>query len=284
MARVAVVTDSSAIFENPHFPRDYHVSVVPNTVQIDGHTYLDGIEINEDDVLQRQRHSGVQVRVAGASVSQFEDIYNELTKNTNQIVVLVHSSKLSKAYANAQTARGGLLGRTDIIVIDSHTSSAALGYLVEEVALAADAGTSLDDLVRIARSTIQRLYTVYYVSNLDAITRAGLIGLTQSIVGRMLEIKPLLTIEDGALITMEKARTHSQAIEKMIEFVTEFTDISKLAITQYTQRITDETRMLQDRLALEFGHMNYPILLYDALMASYLGPDATGMVVLEGED
>jgi fatty acid-binding protein DegV len=98
----------------------------------------------------------------------------------------------------------------------------------------------------------------------------------------MLEIKPILTIEDGKLITMEKARTHSQAIDKMIEFVAEFTHLEKLSILQNTLRVTDKTRMLQDRLALEFSRIQAPIMLYDPLIASLVGPDAMGMVVLEG--
>ena len=98
----------------------------------------------------------------------------------------------------------------------------------------------------------------------------------------MLEIKPILTIEDGNLITMEKARTHSQAIDKMIEFITEFTHLDRLSIVQNSTKITDRTRMLQDRLALEFGRTQVPVLVYEPLIASLLGPDAIGMAVLEG--
>ena len=141
---------------------------------------------------------------------------------------------------------------------------------------------TLDEVVRTARGVIPRLYSVYYVDDLSYIQRAGLIGETQAILGTMLEIKPLLTIEEGSLITMEKVRTHSQAIDRMVEFVTEFTHIERLSILQNTLRTTDRTRMLQDRLALELSQVNYPIVLYEPLITTLIGPDAMGMAVLEG--
>jgi fatty acid-binding protein DegV len=110
-----------------------------------------------------------------------------------------------------------------------------------------------------------------------------LIGETQAILGGMLNIKPILTIEDGSLIVMEKVRTHSQAIDKMVEFVTEFTKVERLGILQNVLRVTDRTRMLQERLALTFARSDYPLMLYDPLLAKLLGPDGMGMVVLEDD-
>jgi len=168
------------------------------------------------------------------------------------------------------------------MVIDSQTTSLGLGYLVESIATAAADGATLDDAVRIARSMIPRIYSVYYVDTLDFIQHAGLIGRTQALLGAMLNIKPMLTIEDGRLIVMEKVRTHSQAIDKMVEFVSEFTHIERLGIVQNTTRITDRTRMLQDRLALAFNRLQYPVVVYEPLIASMIGPDGMGMYVVEG--
>lgn len=283
MPRVRIVTDSAAQFEVPRFVEDYDVTIAPLTVHFGSKTYRDGIDIDPEDMLHRIRHTDTPPSITGPTVEDFDTLYQELAKTTDQICVLTHSSQFTDTYANALTARGGLLGRCEIAVIDSRTSSAGLGYLVEEVALAAAADHDLDEVIRVARGTIPRLYSVFYVSSLDYIERAGLIHQTQAILGSMLDIKPLLTIEDGALITMEKARTHANAIDKMIEFVTEFTQIERLCILQHTQRTTDHTRMLQDRLALEFARLQSPILLYEPLTAAWIGPDAMGMVILEGE-
>jgi len=283
LSRVRIVTDSAAQFEDRQFIEDYDVVVAPLTVRFGTKSYKDGVEIDPEEMLHRIRHTDVSPSVTGISMEDFEEIYQELAKSTDQICVLTHSAQFTDTFANALSARSGLLGRCEIAVIDSRTASAGLGYLVEEVAHAAAADHDLDEVVQVARGTVPRLYSVFYVSTLEYIERAGLIHQTQAILGSMLDIKPLLTIEDGALITMEKARTHSNAIDKMIEFVTEFTQIERLCILQHTLRTTDRTRMLQDRLALEFSRLQAPLLLYEPLTASWIGPDAMGMVILEGE-
>jgi DegV family protein with EDD domain len=280
--KVRIVTDSTACFEDPNFAEDHGVIVVPLTIQFGEQTFRDGIDINGEEMLQRMRHSRVPPVITSPPVTAFEQVYKDLNKTTDQIVVVIHSQHFTETFARAQAARMSLLGRCEIAVIDSQTTSVSLGYLVQSVTEAAETGADLDEIVRIARGIIPRLYSIYYVDSLDTLQRTGLIGRTQALLGAMLEIKPILTIEDGKLITMEKARTHSQAIEKMIEFIAEFTHLERLSILQNTTRSTDRTRMLQDRLALEFSHVQAPILLYEPLMASMIGPDAMGMAVLEG--
>lgn len=281
MGTVRIVTDSSANFEDPCFAERHGITIVPLTIQIGEQTYLDGVDITAEEVLQRMRHISPYPAVSAPPITVFEEIYQRLGRQTDQICVLVHSQHFTETFTHAQEARASLLGRCQIAVIDSQTTSLGLGYLVEAVAGVAEAGASLDEVVRVARSVIPRLYSVYYVDTLDYIERGGLLARTQTILGTMLSIKPLLTIEDGQLITMEKARTHSQAIDKMLEFVMEFTRIERLGILQSTLRTTDRTRMLQDRLALELAWQQYPITLYEPLIASMIGPDAMGIAVLE---
>ncbi len=283
MARVRVVTDSAARFEDPHFAQDYDVVVVPINIHFGDQVFRDGTDINAEEMFQRMRQDTLPPRPSAPPVSAFESVYRELNKTTDQICVLTHSQHLTETFAHARSARSGLLGRCEIAVIDSLTTSVGLGYLVEIVAEAASEGADLEEIVRLARATVPRIYSIYYVDTLDYIQRAGLIGETQAILGTMLDIKPILTIEDGKLLTMEKARTHSQAIDKMVEFALEFTQIERLTILQNTLRTTDRTRMLQDRLALGFAKLQYPILLYEPLIATLIGPDGMGMAILEGE-
>lgn len=284
MASVRVVTDSAASFQDQYFVEDHNVSVVPLNVHFGTQVLRSGIDIDPEETFDRMRHNRETPRVTAPSIHAYETVYRELGKQTDQIIVLCHSQRFTQTYENAQSARGSLLGRCDITVVDTRTVGAGLGFVVEAVARAASRGVSLEDVVHVARAAIPQVYVVFYVHTLDHIRRTGLIGETQSLLGTMLEIKPLLTIEDGSLITMEKARSHAQAIDKMIEFVAEFTDIQQLCILQSTRRVTDRTRMLQDRLALEFSRLKAPLMLYDPLMASFIGPDGMGLAMLEGSD
>ena len=123
--------------------------VAPLTVHFGTKSYKDGVEIDPEEMLHRIRHSDVSPSVTGISMEDFEEIYQELAKSTDQICVLTHSAQFTDTFANALSARSGLLGRCEIAVIDSRTASAGLGYLVEEVAHAAAADHDLDEVVQI---------------------------------------------------------------------------------------------------------------------------------------
>ena len=167
MSPVRIVTDSAAQFEDRRFVEDYDVVVAPLAVHFGGKTYQDGIDIDPEEMLHRIHHTNAVPSVSGVTVEAFEAIYHELAKSTDQICVLTHSAQFTDTYASAMTARGGLLGRCEIAVIDSRTASAGLGYLVEEVALAAAANHDLDEVIQVARGTVPRLYSVFYVSSLE---------------------------------------------------------------------------------------------------------------------
>ena len=114
-----------------------------------------------------------------------------MSNTTDQICVLTHSKHLSATYDHAQTARSSLLGRCEIAVIDSLSTSACLGYLVEAVAEAAKSGMTIDDIIHVARGTVHRLYSVYYVNTLDTIQQDG------DFFNRNINIPPSQSIEGG---------------------------------------------------------------------------------------
>ena len=282
MAQVKIVTDSSAVFEDTTIIEDHDVSVVPLRIQIGNKVYKDGVDIDTQEVFARMESGHGKITILPPTVEDFDAVYQKLNRSTDQICVLVNSHQLTETFTNAQVARSELLGRCEIAVIDSQSVSAGLGFLVEAILEATFTGSDLEEVVRVARGTVPKIYSVYYVDSLNSIQRSGLIGETQAILGTMLQIKPILTIEEGSIMTMEKVRTHSQAVDRMIEFVTEFTHVERLSITQSTLRTTDRTRMLQDRLALEFGKTHHPVNLYSPLLASKIGADAVGLALYEG--
>lgn len=282
MGRVRIVTDSAAQFLNDRLIRAHQIEIVPLYIHFGSKTLRDNVDISSEEMFYQMRRTSVIPTATGASTEDFAEVYDALSKETNQICVVTHSQHLTETHANAQSARVGYLGRCDIVVVDSQTTGVGQGMLVEATAEAAWSGASLEEIMRLTRHVVPRLYSVYGVDTLDYIQQTGLIGDSQAILGTMLGIKPLLTIEDGRLIAMEKARTRAKAVEKLAEFVIEFTQIEQLAILQNTGRLTEQTCALQDRLAAEFPDLETPVALYDRLLSTLIGPDAIGVVVYEG--
>ncbi|GAB4576141.1 MAG: DegV family protein [Anaerolineae bacterium] len=285
MGNIRIVTDSSAQFLNPDVLARYGIHVVPHRVRFGHEVLREGVDLDADGFFRRILTDGAPMPVLeGPSVEAYITVLNDLAQETDSILVLPMASGMGVSYANARAAAETVRGRCDVVVLDSMTASVGLAFLAETAARAAQSGASLEGVVRQVRSAIPRVYAVFYVETLDYLFRAHLIGEAQSILGKILGIKPFLTIEDGRLVTMEKVRTRVQAVDKLLEYVLEFSEIEQLVIVQNTPHVTDQTRLIIERLTLEFGRRDYPVMMYGASLGTFLGPDGVGIVIYEAEE
>jgi DegV family protein with EDD domain len=284
MGRVHIVTDSSARFTSPDFLTTHAVSLIPSAVRLGAHTTQDHPQQGLTSLREARAQADTIPSPIPPSPGEISALYAELQKETDQILSIHTSSSLSLAMSNAEAASQKYLGRVDIQLIDSRSASIGLGMIVEAVAKAAARGESLDALVRLTRSLIPRIYMVFFLDDLMYLEQNGLISRSQAILGNMLGIVPFLTIEDGRLIPMEKVRSRHRAIEKLIEFVCEFSDVEQLAILQSQIKPTHESRSISERLQSTHPHTDITITSYGPSMAAFVGFDSLGVAVLETEE
>ncbi|MBN1964776.1 MAG: DegV family protein [Anaerolineae bacterium] len=278
------MTDSSVQFLYPSSVQHLEITIVPMTIRFGRERLVDGLDLDADMFFHRVLTDGMpRPELIAPTVADYAAVFSQAAPLADGILVLPMARGMSESFRHAQLAAQALMGRCEIAVIDSMTTSVGLGFLVEEAARAAHEHDSLEQVVRIVRGAVPRVYSVFYVETLDYIFHANLIGEAQAILGKMLGIKPFLTIEDGELVTMEKARTRNQAIDKLLEFVSEFSHLDKMVILQNTPHLTEQARLLQDRLALEFNGRDFPIMMYGPALGTHLGPDGVGLVIFEGE-
>ena len=279
--KVAVVTDSTAYFE-PGEAEELGVHVVPLNIQLGGKKFLDSLEINTDELFRRLSYTGGFPSSVPPSPAIFEELYAELHKQTDQILSIHISNHLSQTIEKANLGAEALLGRCSIAVVDSMTTSVGLGILARAAARAANDGADLDDIVRLVRGMIPHIYLVFYVESMEYLEHSGRIGKAQAILGSMLNIKPILFMEDGDIIPLEKVRTTEKAIEKLFEFVAEFDNLEQTAIIQRSNLPIKEARALQERLEQSFPMLDFPVVQYGPDLATRVGPNALGIVVYEG--
>jgi DegV family protein with EDD domain len=283
MARVKIVTDSAAYFE-PDDLKELGVEVVPIGVRFGDEMYSDGIDLAGEEFFQRLERSSTPPVTIPPPVETFQELYSRLRKTTDQILSLHVSGRLSRTCHNATLAAENMLGRCQISVVDSLSTSLGLGILVAGAAKLAAAGATLDEIVRVIRGMIPHLYIVFFVETMDYLERGGRIGKAQAILGSMLNIKPFLFVEDGEVIPLEKVRTRAKALDKLFEFAAEFANIERMAIIQRSPLPNEETDALTERLRLIFPGMSVPIIRYGPTLACHVGPDAMGIIVYEGMD
>lgn len=283
MPNVRIVTDSTAHFMSPDFPARHQVTVVPLTIRLGDTCIKDTGDLDALQFITRLTAGGSMPHLIAPGADEFEGIYENLIESTNHILSLHISGRLTDTVRNARRAAEELVGRAEAMVIDSRTTSIGLGILVEQLALAAESGASMGELVRQARGLIPRIYGVFYIEALDYLEHAGRIGTAQTMLGTMLGIKPILALEDGEIMPMEKVRTRAQGVEKLVEFVGEFTELERLTVLHGNQNGMSETRQLIDRLSAEFPSVPCLSALFSPSLAAQIGPHGLGVVVFEGE-
>ncbi len=279
MPQVKIVTDSSADVP-PAVAAALGITVLPISINFGSKVFREGVDITSQEFFERIARDGTFPTTTPPPLSLFESTYAELMKQTNQIVSIHVSSKLSPTYARAQRAAAPLLGRAKIHVIDSQLVSVGLGMLVTAAAQAAESGANVNEVVRLVRGMIPRIYIAFFADTLDYLERGGRIRKAQAILGGMLNIKPLLILEDGDIVALEKVRARAKAIEKLVEFIVEFTHIDRMVILHSTT--PEDVNLLIEQINLAMPNLDMKVELYGPSLGTHLGPGALGVVVYEG--
>jgi DegV family protein with EDD domain len=280
VARVAIVTDSNA-YLSPRLAERLGVIVLPHTIHLPQGSFKEGVNLTPSQYFRMVQDSKRDVlpSASGPSLEEFIDLYGQLFRQTDQILSLHISSHLSKTVENAQMASKLYLGRCRIEVIDSLSTTVGLGYMVQTAAVAAASGHDLDDCIRLVRGMMSHIYLFFLTKHLPYLEREHRISPAQSILGTMLNIMPLLQIEDGEIIPLEKVRTSQQGIDKLFDYVSEFSQLKKAVILQHG--FDKETGALLERLETAYPGREFNILTSNPSLAVHMGPDSLGVVVLE---
>jgi DegV family protein with EDD domain len=276
---IRIVTDSSSDMSS-HHAAELGVTVVPMRINFGNRVYYDGVDIDRADFFRHLTKSMVLPTTEPPLPEDFQRVYGGLLRGDDQILSIHTSSRMSKTVQIAQETAKAFLGRSKITVVDSRLVSSGLELLVSLAVDAAHKGTSIDDIVRHIRGAIPHIYMVFFVDNVEYLERQSRSGRGRIFTDNLPGVKPLLIMEDGEVVPMEKVRTRGKSVDRLYEFVTEFARFNRVTILQ--GRPSDEAQLLLERLLEVFPDKRLDIRPYGPSLATYLGPDALGIVVQEG--
>ncbi len=281
MARVKVVTDSTSDLP-PALIKEWDITVVPLLIHFGSETYVDRVNLSEEQFLAKLTTSPVLPTTSPPATQTFQEVYSKLSQTTDAILSVHISSKLSATYAAAVAAREALTNRCRVVIVDSTLTSMALGFMALNAAKSAAAGESLDDIAEQVRGMIPQTHILFFVDTLDYLQKGGRIGKAQALMSNMLNVKPLLRLEDGEIYPVERLRTRAKALERLYEFVADFPKIEELAILYSTT--PNEANTLAKRIDPVFPRQRIQLLPYGPVLGVHVGPGAMAVVVYEGEE
>jgi len=276
---IRIVTDSSSDI-SPHLAAELGITVIPIRINFGTRVYYDGVDLNRPDFYSQLARQGALPNAEPPSPEEFHRIYSRLLQGADQILSIHVSSKLNNTVQIARDAAKAFLGRDSITVMDSRLASWGLEILVTTAAEAVQKGLSIEEVVRLIRGMIPHIYMVFFVENLDYLERRRGWNKNRKFTDGLLGVRPLLIMEDGEIMPMEKVRTRGKAVDRLFEFVAEFARFERVMVLQ--GRRADEARLLFERLIDVFPEKRLGIKSYGPALATHLGPDALGVVVYEG--
>ena len=277
---VRIVTDSTSDLP-PALARELGISVVPLSVIFGDEAFREGLDISQDEFYDKLVRSRVLPTTSAPSVGDFLAVYEPLLKETDEIVSIHISSKLSATHNNACRAAKQLAERgARVQVIDSQSVSFGLTFMAAAAARAAVSGAGIDDICKLARSMAPRIRIIVVLDTLEYLRRGGRIGRARAFLGAVLRVKPLLSLREGEVHPEERVRTKRHALDRIFQIVTSYS-VSEAAIGYSTN--AEDAEEMKRRLEEALPGVQVHLQRLGPVIGVHAGPGVLGVGVLEGE-
>jgi DegV family protein with EDD domain len=276
---VAVVTDSTA-----YLPSDlvegYGIHVVPLYVVLAGRSGREGQDIGPGDVARVLSVRGQRVSTSRPTPGDFVAAYHRALEQGADHLVSIHLSAELSGTCEAARLAASQVGEHLVTVVDSRAAAMGMGFAVLAAARTAATGADARTVAEVARTTAAATRTLFVVDTLEYLRRGGRIGSAAAILGSALAVKPVLHVQDGRVVPLEKVRTSTRALHRLVQRAVEAAGDGAVSIAVHhlaaPERADALARELRDRLPnLRELHVSE----LGAAIGAHVGPGAVGVVV-----
>jgi DegV family protein with EDD domain len=276
---VRVVTDSTACL-SPGKLLELGVDVVPLRVMIGNRTATDGVDVSSAEVARALR-SKVAVSTSRPTPAEFAERFQQVLDGGASHVVSVHlSSALSGTWESAVLAAQDF-PHGIVRVVDSRSTAMGLGFAVIAAAERAAAGGSAAEVQGAATATVDATRALFYVDTLEHLRRGGRIGTAAALFGTTLSVKPLLQLVEGQIVPLEKVRTSSKALARLVELTVRAAGARPVDLAVHhvaaAERAGEVERQIRDQLP-KLGESSVSEL--GPVIGAHLGPGVVGVVLV----
>ena len=270
----AVVTDSTSDLPAAWRER-YDVEVVPLKVLFGHETFRDGVDMTSAEFFTRLAASTSLPTTSAPSPGEFAEVYSRLAADHNGCISIHIGARLSATAEAARVGAEAVEGFT-VKVIDSQTVSMPMAFLCR---VAAEC-SSLDEATAAVEKRVPQCRVLALLDTLRYLEMGGRLSRAQAMIGTMLDLKPLLLVAENAEIkAVDRVRTRSRAIQRMIDFVRAEAPLESLAVMH--AQAAEDAREIAEKLGPEFPDLDVPIGQIGCVLGTHTGPQALGLVYLK---
>ena len=281
MSKVLILTDSTAYLPETYI-QTLPIRVTPLVLNWEGKTYRDGIDILPNEFYARLAKASTLPTTSQLSAVELQQKYQAALDEGYDVLGLFISSGLSGSYQAAELAKQTIASER-VQVLDTKLVSMALGFQVLAAARAAADGASLSDCLAVAKDAYTKIKVYFTVDTLKYLHAGGRIGSAKRIFGTALDVKPLLQINDGKIDLVASVRSHSKAVERMIEMVKHDIDgRTPLRISVFHALEDEEAASLTTRLQQELNPIENIPSFVSPVIGTHVGPGTISIAFMAG--
>jgi DegV family protein with EDD domain len=282
MNKVIIATDSSAYLPKEYVDK-YQIPVLPLTVNWEGKSYYDGIDIQAEEFYQQLGQSKSMATTSQVTVGQFLEVFGKLLDAGNQVLYLGISSGISATINSALQAKAELGDPENLIVMDSQFVSMALGLMVLEVAKAAENGASLQECYQLAQDAVGRIGVFFTVDTLEYLHRGGRINSAKRLLGSALNLKPILEIRDGKIELVESVISRKKALNRMVDLIEKGIDgRTPVRLAPFHAMAFDDMVVMENLAKERLNPIEIIRSEVSPVIGSHVGPGTVSMAYMVG--
>lgn len=281
MKKVAIITDSSA-----YLPEDIvnglDIHVVPLTLHWGEDSYRDGEDIRAEEFYARLAESDTLPTTSQVTVAEFEKLFTLLLDQGYAVLSILISSGISGTVESALQAKNKFPD-APIVVHDSQLVSMALGFMVMEVARAAQRGASLEECLALAEEIYPKIGVYFTVDTLKYLNKGGRINTAKRLMGSALNIKPIMEIRGGKIELVESVRSRKKAVARMLELAEKgIAGRTPVRICTFHAAAAEDNQALMDEAVERFKPVETVITQVSPVIGTHTGPGTLSIAYMAG--
>lgn len=286
MGSIVIVTDSTA--DIPIEVRErLGISMVPLKVNFGEQTYLDNITLQPAQFYEKLTSFNGLATTSQPSPADFYEVYKKLTDEGHTVISIELSAAMSGTYQAATIAKSMFEGEddVDITVIDTKSASYGYGRIVVVAAEMAQAGATKEAIIAEVHRLRKELKLYFLVDTLEYLQKGGRIGKASAVLGSLLNIKPILSIDDeGMVFPLEKVRGQKRATARIAELlVADFGSKPVNLTVASTPGFDSGVREMSELLRQQLNVKEYQETEIGPVVGTHAGPGTIGLFVTPAE-
>jgi DegV family protein with EDD domain len=275
MPKVHVVVDSTANASSAMMEKHRNLHVVPLTVTLGQRQWRED-QLTNEDLFFLMRETGEFPKTSQPAPGDFIRAFQPIIEDGGEIVVITMSSGLSGTIQSAKTAASSVDAKR-IFVVDSGTTAIGMVRMAEEALLMALEEKSATEIAKRMEQASQATHTLFAPGTLEYLHKGGRLGGASALLGSILQIRPVLYLNGGRVAVLDKVRTWTKAVSRIVEEVKQHNNPVHIGVVHISA--PEEAEKLRLQLQEWYPETAISVSTGGSVLASHLGPGLLGVIL-----